>query len=673
MSTAMTATEDLSFAEPAAAPAAPHPLANLARIMRGRWLLSASMAAILGGLLGTGGFFMGSRIYESQAILRLYPKEANILYKSTDDSVLKTFDSFAKAETSTVASHPVMERALASLPESFSHLTEGMTASHLGSSIDIKRNDSLIVLTTTSKDAAFATAKLEAVVTAYQGIQADSETARSVVRLTELQDREATLLAKRDEIRVKTLEVGGEFGIETLTKAHVEKVTQIEALAGRKAEVEATLATLKADSGTSSADMSDDEIMRATLLDRALADLNFDRAKREAELATLLTRYNETSRIVQDKREEIIVIDRAMAERREQIKVLGQTGALTDTSAATPEASIAEIEALLEKVSGQLELARREARDLNAKRATLAALEQDAQENRDLLEETRAALEVIRLEAGRALPGYSVVMSPPSVPTKAAVDTRKTNAIGGFGFGAFLAFVGVFLLGLTSRKVRHSDGLGRHAARVPTMLVTRETRPVAYEMDRLRNAIKLLQLRAPRKTTGAQVISIAPVDGGNSIDLANGLGASFARVGMKTLVIDAALRPSLNSDKTAGWREALSGQTVAPLAVDDHLFALPAGHDQDVNCGSVGTGRLRAALGNMTPDYDVVVIACGSLNDSVSSELILSESDFALACVTPTDRKATVNALIPRFDNLPRQGGAVVFTAAQSNDPGLGH
>lgn len=671
MSPAEHVADEVSFAEPPAPVAAPHPLASLARLMRGRWLLSASIAAILGTTLGAGGFVMGNRIYESQAILRLYPKEANILYRNNDDSVLKTFDSFAKAETSTVASLPVMARALSRIPDQFAHLIADVTPGDLASSIEIKRSDSLIVLTTKSRDPGFAAAKLEAVVTAYQELQADGETKRSAVRLKELQEREAALLVRRDEIRLKTLEVGGEFGIEALAKAHVEKVAQIESLAGRKSEVEATLAALKAKSGASSADMSDDHIMRATLLDRALADLNFDRAKREAELATLIIRYTDTSQVVRDKREEIIVIDRAMSERREQIKVLGQTGALTDTSSATPEASIAEIQALFEKVSGQLELARREARDLNAKRATLVALEQDAKENRDLLEETRSALEVIRLEDGRALPGYSVVMSPASLPTKPVADTRKTNAAAGFGIGAFIALAGVFLLGLTSRRLRHSDALARWAARVPVMLVSKDALPQPAEMDRLRNAIKLLHLRAPRRTSGAQVIALAPIDGGSAQDLSQALGASFARAGLTTLVIDAAFRPVPSGTSAAGWREALAGQTVQPEPLGERLNGLPIGVEQSVTCGSVGTVALRAALAQLSADHDVIVIACGSLDQTVSSELILAESDFALACVSPTDRRTPVSALIQRFDNLPRQGGGVLFTSAQSNDPGL--
>lgn len=670
MNASATLTSDFSYAETAEPAAAPHPLTSLARLMRGRWLLSATVAAGLGGGLAAAGYLSGHPLFESQAILRLYPQEANILYRTNDDSVLKTFDSFAKAETSTVASHPVMSRAIETLPAEFAHLTENMTVGDLGGSIEIKRSDSLIVLTTKSKDPGFASAKLTAVINAYLALQAENETQRSDVRLAELLGRETSLLARRDEIRLQTLEVGGEFGIAALAKAHVEKVTQIESLASRKAEVEATLEAMKTATGTSSADMQDDEIMRATLLDRALADLNFERAKREAELSTLQTRYSENSRALRDKREELAVIDRAMAARREQIKVLGQTGALTDTTNATPESSIAEIQALLQKVTGQLDLARQEARDLNAKRATLASLEEDAEENRALLDETRAALEVIRLEAGRALPGYSVVMSPASTPTKPVADSRKTNAAAGLGLGVFLAFAGALVAGIAGRQLRHSDALGRVASRVPVMLVTKNTTPSAPEMDRLRNTIKLRPLRAPRHDITAQIIALAPIAKDTATDSAQALGASFARSGLKTLVIDSGFGVASKSD---GWREALVGRDVQPKAVGDNLFQMPNGRDPHVTCGTIGTAQLRRALAKLAAEHDVIVLGCGSLEQTVSTELVLGESDFALACLTPADAKATVSALIQRFDILPRQGGAVLFTSAQSNDPGLTH
>jgi hypothetical protein len=84
--------------------------------MRGRWKATVGSALVLGALFGAGGYLSGVQLYESQAILRVFPQESNILYATGDDSVLRTFDSFVRAETSYVASHPVMARALETWP-----------------------------------------------------------------------------------------------------------------------------------------------------------------------------------------------------------------------------------------------------------------------------------------------------------------------------------------------------------------------------------------------------------------------------------------------------------------------------------------------------------------------------------------------------------------------------
>ena len=669
---------DLAAAEPALPPSPPEqsPIAGLVRAMRGRWLWAGVAALALAPSFATLGFLAGVKLYDAGAILRVFPQESNILYRTGDDSVLKTFDSFVKAETTSVASHPVMDRALADLKADWPALTADMNSRDLAGSIEIKRNDSLITLNTQSRDAAFAAAKINAVVAAYLDLQAETEADRTTVRLEELQSREAELLKRQDDIRRRTLDVGGEYGIDALAKAHVEKVAQIDALSERRAEIEATLAALSTRDGESSADMSDNEIMRATLLDRALADLNFERAKREAELATLLLRYPPTNRMVMDVKEQIAVIDRAMADRREQIKVLGQTGALTDTSGANAEASQAEIAALLEKITGQLAAARAEARDLNGKRAELAALQEQADEVRKLLEETRDALEVIRLEAGRALPGYTAVLSPATTASEPAEDSSKMLAAAGLGAGGVLPLFIALVLGLMSGRVRYSDALTRFGHLVPVLQVTRRRKDGPRQSSRLRNAVQLHPMRAPQAAGQARVITFTRLDHGAPVATALELAQSFAQAGTRVLLVDADLSGAglsnrLDQGSRPGWSEVLLGQTVDPVALEPGLHLLPAGNDPHLTDAAIGIATIRKTLTRLSVDRDLILICSPSPRESIKTELLLSASDLGLAEVQPSDRMAAVSANIPRLDSLPRQGGAIVFTQAHAGDPGL--
>ncbi len=669
---------DLFVPAPLSLPAEQNPMSALVRAMRGRWRHVMLGSVVLGPILGGLGYMSGTQLYESQAIVRVYPQEANVLYRTGDDSVLKTFDSYVKAETSYIASPPIMARATASLLSAFPDEAGKLTAGDLGGSIDVKRADSLITLTTKSKSAHFAAQKLQAVADAYLALHAETEARSAAVRLDELQGREAQLLARQDENQVRMLEVGGEYGVDSLAKAHADKVAKIEEIAARRDEVEGTLASMKAKSGQSSADMANQEILRSTLLDRALADLNFERAKRQAELSTLQARYPDTSPQVKDKRHELEVIDQAMNDRREQIKVLGQTGALTDTTQANAEQSLSEIQALLDKVTGQLEAAKAEARDLNGRMIQLESLRTEAENVAKLLEETRQGIEVITVEAGKALPGYSVLMSPPVMPVKPASDNTKMRAVAGLGAGLFLSLGASLLAGLFSRRVNYSDALKRHAHLAPIKTVTPRGTCQKAQIDRLRNALQLHPLRLPPLPDPTRIIAVTRLDSGAPDELALALALSFAEARSRTLLIDADARDGrlterLGHQDTPGWREALEGKPCAPRRLPGAapLDILPVGHVSGMADAEIGVGTVRAALAGLKTPYEVVILLCGSLSDSISTELLLSVSDLALAEVRPRDRKAGIAGHIAKLDSLPRQGGVLTFRDAHPGDPGL--
>ncbi len=673
------ALHDADFAAQPAIPAAPvsSPLAALLRLMRGRWLWLGCTAAVLAPALAVTGYMTGTKLYSAQAILRVYPQQTSILYSSGDDSVLKTFDSFVKAETTYVASAPVMDRAAATLHKQFPEVADKMTVDGLTGSIEVKRSEALIVLKTTSKDPAFAAGKLTAVTDAYLALTREGAEKLTHVRLTELTGREAELAARATEIDRRMLEVGGEYGPTALAKVHVEKVGQIDALVARKAEVEATLDALQQASGASGADMADEEIMRATLLDRALADLNFERAKREAEMISLTRRFARTAPEVTDKLGEIKVLDDAMAARREQIKLLGQTGALTDTSSASSSQSTEDIQAVLDKVTAQLAETRAEARALNAKRVELETLDEERTEVRRLLDETRKALEVLKLESGKALPGMTVLMSPAAVPAEPAEDSSKMQGAMGLLSGVLLAVLGVMGAAMASRRLRYSDALWKTANRIPVLRVI----PAAARMnaavnqretDRLRNALKLLPARVPSVVGRGRVIAVTRLDGGSPEALARDLANSFARARMRTVLVQTEATEA--ADPSApGWSDALHGLPAIPQTSGDIGCAdvLPAGNPALCVDTDTGINAIRRVLGPLAQNYEVVIVSAGNLTDSVAAELILSSSDFALAEVVPGQNLARVLARIETLDSLPRNGGAVVVTGAHRNDPGL--
>lgn len=661
-----------------AEPSPPNPISTLARAMRGRWRLAVLGAVILGPAFAAAGYFSGVQLYESQAILRVFPQESNILYATGEASVLKTFDSFVKAETTYVASHPVMERSVKRLQDIRADLAAEITAKNLSGSVEIKRSDSLIVLKTRSKDAVFASEKLNAIIASYLALKAEAEELRSSVRLSELHSREKELTERLAALRTNQLDVGGEYGLNALAKAHIEKIAQIDGLSARKSEVAATLATLEADSASSSVDTSDQEIMRATLLDRAMADLNFERARLMSELASLRSGYEKHSNLrflnkEKAKLEAIAVIEQAMADRREQIRVLGQTGALTDVTEGGDQTTLAEIRSLFEKVSGQLEIAREEARDLNRRRIDLDRIENEIQAAERLLEETQRALEVIRLESGRALPGYAVVMSPPSKTVDPVEDTRKILAAGGMVGGAFLALAMVLAVALSERRVRFAETLLPVEKRLPVHQVSDSGDDDPHAADLLRNELQLQSLRKPRLVGSAPVIVVTRSSPGETKVFARALAESFARSRMKTLFIDGDIANPCGERTILGWREVLSGKVVEPRQIDvsAELWELSPGADSHLDDRTVSAPMVRAAIDQVAKSFDVVIVSAGCLVDRLSAKFILSNADVGVLAVSPQDLKSAVFEQISHLNTLPRNGSVAVMRNAFRNDPWL--
>ncbi len=656
----------------------PNPIAAFARAMRGRWKLVFLGTAILSPTLAVLGFLSGVQLFESQAILRVFPQESNILYATGEASVLKTFDSFVKAETTYVASHPVMERSVGQLQQTRPDVAVELTAKNLASSVEIKRRDSLIVLKTMSKDRAFATEKLDAIIASYLGLKSDAEERRSSVRLSKLYARETELATRLENLRADQLEVGGEYGLSALAKAHIEKIAQIDGLAARKSEVSATLAALEAESAASSADTSDQEIMRATLLDRAMADLNFERAKLLSELAGLRSGYTEQTNLrfeqkEEAKLEEIAVIEQAMADRREQIRVLGQTGALTSVTEGGDQNTVEEIRSLLEKVSGQLEVARQEARDLNRRRIGLDRIENEIQEAEHLLEETRRALEVIRLESGRALPGYAVVMSPPSITIEPSEDSSKMLAAAGFAGGGFLAFFIALVVAFSEKRIRFAETLVPFEKRLPVHQVSDMGDDDPHAADLLRNELQLQSLRKPRLVGKAPVIAVTRSSAGDTTAFARSLAKSFARSRMKTLFIDADIARPAEEGAGPGWREMLARTEFETSRSTEQalLWEMSSGAHARTQDPTVSAPMVALAIERLSKCFDVVIVSTGCMNDRLSAKFVLSNSDVGILAMSPNDLKKQVFGNIDALDALPRQGSVGVVRGALKSDPWL--
>ncbi len=654
-----------------------NPLQALGRLMRGRWLPLLAISALVAGSGGAIGFSTGTEVYEGRTIIRISAREPSILFANSDNSRLKLFQAFVKGETTYVASHPVMARAAEIVAADPSAVGTETTAKSMTDAVGIQRNDALIVITAASTNATLAAAKANAVVEAYLALTAENELDRSNYREGELAAREAELLTKLERSNHQMLEVGGEFGSASLAKAHIAKVAQLEALLTRRAEVEATLEAMRAKTNLAGTDMGDVEIKRATLLDRGLADLTFDKAKREAELVALLRRYVDGSPKVIEKRQEIIIMDAAITARREQIGVLGRTGALTDAETSSEDETISEIEAVLAKVNTQIAEVRDDAKALNGKRLRLDFLQEEHDETRRMLDETRRALDAVRLESQNAMPGLIEVLTPAIVPDAPIKNKRKVFGAVGFAGGGLVAMALFLFIAARRGLVRYSDDLWRLTPRMPLLSVMPRQRRLDgpdRDVDQLCNTIQLLPDHGVGRFRTTRIIAVGGADGADSADLAHALGDSFTRRAIPTLLLDAdlvsgSLTKSLGLQDAQGWREMLSGRAPMVQVDPSGMTVRGAGVYESVLDDNVSAQMVRDALSAAGQEFDVIVLNLGGLCGSLSATLVAASADLVIGVVQPGDRLDEVDRSLRRVDELSRMGAAIVFYDAAQVDP----
>ena len=666
-----------------------NPLALLLRTLRGRWLRAIFLTLLFAVLFGIAGFMAVKPVFQSQAMVRISARESTILYADADDARLKLFDAFVSGEVTYLASRPVLERALADLrstPASSPYaFMPPEDIAGLSRMISVKRSKGLILVAGRSSQPVAAAAAVNAVIGSYLALHSEQEAGRQSYREKELVARESELLARLEAINARMLEVGGEYGMDSLLKAHIAKIAQIEEMQQRSDELDSTIVQLETVGQASDADTGDMEIKRATLLDRALADMTYDRAKRAAALETLRQRYRAGNPIVVRAERELAVLDKAIEQRREQIATLGRTGALTGTGDGDRKESVAELKSLLEKLRGRLAELRQEAKDLNGKLVGLRFLQEERTGVRVLLDETRRVLDRVRVESRNSLPGVVEVLSKGSVPDGAVEDKRPQIALLGAGFGGALAFGLIIFLAILRPVLRYSDDLESLTDKAPLVATLPQVKTLEDEayggsVDRLRNALQLLPPSRNPLPGRARVLGIAGLDEGcGASALSHALGASFAQSGLKTLLVDAdLLQPDLTDRLEAGerlgWRELLSGRAAAieaiPLA--EGLDLLPSGIEKSVSDTGVSLPRLRSALERIGADYDLLLLDLGPYHKRLAAGLAASQLDLTVVVSRPGEPLPQLRRMLGALDRVAPGSLAQVFNFARRGDPESG-
>lgn len=638
--------------------AAVNPLSHVFRNFRGIWIPAFLAATVFACLLGFAGFSASKPIYESQGLVRVVAKEAKILYADNDDSRLRLYDAFVSAEVTYLMSQPVLERAYEIHSDQLTEL--GLEADIPGfkdfiDRLSVEKLKGLIGISAASGNAADAQATVNALLRSYVTLHTEQSGSRKSLRARELEVRAQQLQEQQFQLGQQLLAVGEEYDASSLAKAHLTKVTQLEELDIRIDELANSLMEMEASNGALDADTGDMEIKRATLLDRAMADMVFERAKRAAELEKLLLRYQPVHPKVRTLSASLRVIDEAIETRRRLIATLGKTGAITGGDGADQEQSVAELEALKRKLTTRRGELSEDAKDLNGKLIKLRRLNEEKAQIAGMLAETRRILDQVNLENRTNLPGTIEILSRGSMPQQPAKDKRMQFALLGFMFGGGLIVAVIFLKRQFSDTVRYSDDLiSANGGRELQHVFPAEASDVC-----VRSFLNDLQLSDNWGTDSTTVISMLRFADTTKLPI-EALARIASDQGLKTLF--ACVSEDASGDK--GFIESLSDpEAFEPKTIDNYQYV---GFGQTTANANYSVESAKNWLRSRAKDYDLIILYVGVAERHTAARTFPKLSHITVPAIAPGNSIRQYRRLLACLE-----GVHPLFLNADAKDPGL--
>lgn len=344
-----------------------------------------------------------------------------------------------------------------------------------------------------------------------------------------------------------------------------------------------------------------------------------------------------------------------------KLKILQQEITLSATMAQKNELDqiVADYDTRFSKIPGQyIELAKLDRTEKS--REKLFLLIQDSYQQAQIAEQSQF--------------GYVQIVDPAVAPTTPVSPKVPLNLTLGVLLGLAIGLGMVFVLDYMDKSVKspeelekrglsvlasipiiagtNSRGRGertnervmKDGVSVPLLLVTydKPSDPISEAYRSLRTAIQYSKVDSPLKTL--LVVSALPKDG-KSTTVAN-IAVTFARAGLKTLMLDSDLRrPVLhklfNCDRKPGLMEYLKGEKdlddVIRKTFVENLFLLPTGPLPPNPSEVLGSQQMKRAMDSIKSIFDFIVIDSPPIV-AVTDGVILSRMADGVLFVTLANR-----------------------------------
>lgn len=678
-----------------------NPLLLAHRLLRGRYVAAAALAAVLAVVGAVTGYSVMKPEYASKALIQVVPATPKVLYPTEESEIPPMFESFVAAQAQFVTTRRVLELAMQDerlIGAGWPTGVKGLSALERSIETSMGRRAQLIQVTSTTPDPTLAQESLNAVLRAYKRLYIDERGRSRMERQRILEEQQATLQAELRGLRDQINTLAEEFGVDNLARLHARAVDELAALDAKIREVDLAIAEAQAVQARRGDATAGAEGAPAALPDpvRERAALEASLARADEALADLLNQErainNDLATLAEsgygpNHRDVVRLRDRAAALR---VRIDDRVDALAGTvtpgapAAALAEASVDDLQSLRARYMRLRDEAQEQAEFLATRRRVISGLQEEAATKERLLTDARTALDRLNVEMRQQeeATGRVSIASWGDRPIAPASDKRLVLAAAGFFGGAGGGVALVALMGLLNPRCRYVDDLERPAARVPLLgtlpnLDTGDPQQdelAAISVHQIRNVIELQHGADAGRGRAFTITSACAGEGKTSLTMA--LGMSFAAAGERTLIVDADLvgrgvTKQLRFDGKPGLREALFDEPVAgcahatPVA---NLAAMPTGATEGFEPKNISRERAGRLLDRLRDEYAVILIDTGPLMGSLEGNLLCALSDASVLVVTRGQSSRLVQASLARLANIGGRCAGTVFNRALADD-----
>ncbi len=673
--------------------------------LSGRWIPAVVLGLALGAALAVLGYQASTVQYDAVGIIQVSPKINPLMRDTPETSLTPHYAQQIETEARMVTSNPrILDRALHHLDLTetpWKDVPEAMKAIHANLDAQTERNTELIYVTYRSESASLSQHVVNAVLKAYDEIRGSVERDDVRRKMNELRAERAKFNDQwrrtNDEILQFIASTGyavDDFRGLITTREQLIQDANAEI---RNAEHALQVLTQRASAG---AELQQER--ESLVSDRELEDFDEELAQiGQSVRAARLVFANAQERLKPEHdayiaaQNRLDMLERLYRQRsNEVLDHYVASGQLTGTTVNSPD----DLHLRIEQLNQEVEEHRAAAQQMVKWQATLSSMRAQLTQIEQWQMEIDHRIRGLEIEADQISAGRIQVAAYAEYPLRPAQDRRRALAavggMGGFGMG----FAIFFLLGTVDRRVYAARQLtgsaggttGRVRESAQRLLGVLPALPqpaadveaasvAAHCVHQIRNHIE-----GTRPTDGPMVLAVSsPYQGDGKTSLIMALGASYAAIGCRVLLVDCdlvgrnltthsmmsgqpGLREALRHAATPADTPAINDYCVS--AAGPNLDVLPVGHDETFGPEMIRRQTLDSVFDRLRNLYDVILVDTGPLFGSIETLPASAAADGVILVMQRGRRYARLKECIDEIEAIGGEYLGLVLNHARFAD-----